>query len=561
MIECVNKIYDCCKTCSIFVHEVHDPKIYEFSRLIKKFDKFLFTTQQYDTWREFIGRLKRYRFIISSSPLPPNSKHLDLNNAIAWLKTSADQRLAHNNENEVNKIIKSLLDSFYSVSEMESSRIGLKFNELLNANPSSNNAAVLLDYDLVLAMKKYAYKNDSLEDLHIISPNELRGKRCYDCIFIFGSPGWYTAKGSAFLFTAPRSSRIDLISYSWIDNNVKIKPLFECPQPPCMGKEKPEKIKVTRSVEVKAQDIEKEDFSYLPVIDIDRLKTRLNKLDIADGAEDPEDMVDAKIVILAGNKAVFVEFTDTASSLIINISKDDNDTDDEENNREEDDEVDVDDVHAVGSDRVERDSNGNTLIRKRNVDLEEGMFILLRTAGGGDYIVPVADKILADQKDKCRNMQHKWKSLFKIFLINNSASRVRKKIKELGGSDVSETTLRNWTRERNIQPGNPRNFDAVLNLIGLSVEAGAYRNNADMILQAHRKAGGFIRNLLLEQIRSKKREMEKLVNEGTMVFNLTRIDTAASMTAFRIDNILQETHRVHHYRVGHPVDLGDDRWR
>src|SRR5208282_3171500 len=42
-------------------------------------------------------------------------------------------------------------------------------------------------------------------------------------------------------------------------------------------------------------------------------------------------------------------------------------------------------------------------------DVEPDMFVLLRTEGGGDYVVPVADRILGQRAEQCRLAQQHWK--------------------------------------------------------------------------------------------------------------------------------------------------------
>jgi hypothetical protein len=549
MLETVNSIYECSASCKLNVHEVFDRQVYNFSKNLSTFLKFLHETGQAETWKEFTGRLKKYRFFISASPLPFDNEHLGVETNRKRLSEFIElQTFALGESSDVIGMAKGVFDSYLLVSSSGTNSLDSKFNNLLNSDTSDKDIMlVLLDNALVQAVKGYFISKSLYKYVDVLAAHELRATRSYRKIFLFGSPGWFETRGFYFIFTAPRAPVIQMITYSWVDNKIKIKSMFDCRQPLKEGKKPASSIEI--SVNADERTIELEDYqNFLPTIDTEKLKVRLNKSEDSGTEDEGGDIIEAKIALLAQNKASYVEYSDSASSLVIDLTERDHDKSEDDDEGEDNDE----DILTEYQDQ-------HLLLRIPNSELEEGMFLLLRTAGGGDYIVPVADVILGDKKETCRNMQKEWKDLFNIFLKEKGTNLAMKKIKDFGGKEVTEATLRNWARLRNIRPGNIDNFRAILCLVGLEDLLTSYFKNTEIILQAHRKAGNVIRKLLLEQI--KKSDLKKLKTEGSTVFNLPSLETLASITAYRIERILPDVHHVPYYRLGHPVDLGDDLWQ
>lgn len=563
MIEAVDKIFQICSSCSLTINEVFDQQVNDFSKGLTQFLKLIYATGQEDSWREFASRLKRYRFLISASPLPLSNCFFETDKTYIRLSELLDLRSrGAGRSDDVTEFAQKVLSSFKALSSSGSNNLNSRFYELLlRGGLSPDSAVVLLDNDLVKAVRDFFDTQKSYKSLEVLSAYELKGVKTFNRIFIFGAPVWFLRKGYAFLFSAPRSPKVDLISYCWINNKIEIKPSFDTPLPSKGTGKKPDALKMAVNTEGIPPQIEiEESDSFLPILDTESLRNRLSKAGAVDEHEEGDDIVEAQIVILAQKKAVLVEHSDTASSFVLNLSGRNLDTDDsgqmvdEEEEEEEEILIDEDDESWQATDQ-----DIKLLGRTPNTELEEGMFLLLRTKGGGDYIVPIADKILGGKKDDCRRMQKNWKSMFKLILERYGPEYTKKELKKMGGTDITETTLRNWIRERNIRPGRCENFEAVMHLLGLNAEIDKYRKNTEIILYAHRRAGGFIRKMLLEQI--KKTDLKKLAIDGAMVFNLAGIDTMASMTAYRIEKILSDICQVPFHRLGHPVDIEDDLWR
>ena len=548
MLKDINSIYKYCTTYSIKVHEVYDQQTYLFSTALKKFQAMLYASDQIEIWKNFTGRLKRYRYLISVSPLPPNSAVFDTSLIHKYL--SGFLKLQQSGSDGSSQIIvaaNNLLSLFQNVSSERINKLDDRFRLLIrDRNLSYGMAIALLEHNLVKPVKIYFNEVLPHNSFEVISIHELKKITAFKKIILFGAPAWLENKGYSFLFSSPRSSTLDFISYSWVKNTVNRESAFDCAKfdSKILNAEK-SKIEFERDKHADKQDIEDAD-TYLPVPDISYLKSRLTQSTSAEGSDDIEEAVNARIIILTGNKAVFIEAEKDSKSFVLNLNEEGhNDNEPDQNIEDEED----DDVNE----------SSDMLGRYFNDDLQEGMFLLLRTGGGGDFIVPVADKILGDMKIKCRGMQKQWKDLLKSKIKEHGIEKVRKMIISAGGTNVHVATIRNWANERNIRPGTPQNFKALLHMLGIEHEFDKYDENAEIILAAHRKAGMHIRRLLIQQI--KKSDMKSLLEEGIMRFNLTDIDTCASMTAYRIERILDEIHEVPYYKLGHPVDIGVESWQ
>ena len=76
-------------------------------------------------------------------------------------------------------------------------------------------------------------------------------------------------------------------------------------------------------------------------------------------------------------------------------------------------------------------------------DLEPGHVIVLRTAGGGDLIVPIADDILGREAHRLREMQRKWKLQLRSWVRQHrTIRRAATELRRLGCGRANPQTSR-----------------------------------------------------------------------------------------------------------------------
>ncbi len=353
--------------------------------------------------------------------------------------------------------------------------------------------------------------------LDVVTPPQLRGGRCYERLIVVGPSTWFPE----FVLSAPRASEIHLVRYEWLRDQRRDEPAFagsfEAPAHTNGWRRLPQ------------LDDEAARPPDLPTIDPGEIAPRVEWAKTGVGAPNPsndadDDDVDATLFILEDNSGVFLEDDDDALLTVIDLDKD----------------------------------QALTVQRIRRGEIERGTFILLRTEGGGDYILEVADRLMGPQAIAIRACQNDWKRRMRVAVRDNGAEETCRALKERGALRANEANLRSWTNNRSIRPQSQDDFNAMMQLIGFDGEAQEIWDKMGEVRRAHQTAGQRVRRLLLERVRAC--DTEELERMGRMDFELPGED-GGTLTAFRIVDIAPESTIVPSSRVGHPFELEAITWR
>jgi hypothetical protein len=180
--------------------------------------------------------------------------------------------------------------------------------------------------------------------------------------------------------------------------------------------------------------------------------------------------------------------------------------------------------------------------RVRASDLEVGMAILVRTDGGGDYVVPAADQILAHRKQELRNAQQSWKHALRTVVRERGFGETVQQLKAAGSQIACDQNLRNWISPRSIRTMHLDDFAAIHRVIDSSGSLQELWTNMGIISTAHLRAGAMIRRRLLEQAQTA--DLSTLLRDGRMDLKLPGELGGAALTAIRITNIPRADVRV-----------------
>jgi len=190
----------------------------------------------------------------------------------------------------------------------------------------------------------------------------------------------------------------------------------------------------------------------------------------------------------------------------------------------------------------------NEILKKIFVSgLKQGMFVVLRTEGGSDLLVPVADQILGNLAESYRASQYEWKSAFRERISSHGIQEISRELKLYGSNHASTNNIRNWASKLSIRTQQYENFLAIIKVIGRAEKANDYWEVARKIDRAHRAAGMFLRKLLLKQIQLFN--LEELEVSGRMDFVLTSAG-GGKLTAFRITGISPDEFTILENRIG-----------
>jgi hypothetical protein len=221
---------------------------------------------------------------------------------------------------------------------------------------------------------------------------------------------------------------------------------------------------------------------------------------------------------------VLLEIADDVKALILDLDEDDNE-DDSENE------------HA------------SHFARLATGKIRPGMFLLLRTSGSGDYIVPIADRILGREAQRLRSMQEEWKSALRTLVQSKGLLAASIELLDLGSARANEINVRNWMSPRNIRPRDYNDFLAILRLTGMENLAHEHWQAAEAIDTAHRKAGFQLRKLLLSQVRGA--DLRTLQRKGRLDFHMPEVE-GGTLTAFRVEHVMPDSILVPISRLGRP---------
>jgi len=216
-----------------------------------------------------------------------------------------------------------------------------------------------------------------------------------------------------------------LIRYSWIKETLQLDPVFISPKDT-----KPEPGKPVRGTVHVAEEEYLSSEDLIPRIDWGRISERATDHISKDAGQEE---VDARLFLLEGEKAVFLDAEDNSSTLIIDLDEED-------------------------------------LSRVKRVPvnyISPNMYVLLRTSGSGDYIINIADRIMGNEAEGARMMQGLWKTRLREAARLSSLLGLSLKLIDLGSGRANEVNVRNWMSYKSIKTWEYNDFAAIMQLVGL----------------------------------------------------------------------------------------------
>lgn len=164
-------------------------------------------------------------------------------------------------------------------------------------------------------------------------------------------------------------------------------------------------------------------------------------------------------------------------------------------------------------------------------DLEPGHVIILRTSGGGDLIVPIADEILGKNAAHLRGLQQHWKTQLRRWVRERpTIRRAAAELRQLGCKRANPQNLQSWLSERSLRTGDRQDWQALMGAISLASDAGTIWRAMSQLHSAHSQAGRTIGKRLREIANTSP--LDELLRSGRQVFAYAG---GGSMTAFRIE--------------------------
>lgn len=462
-----NLIYEKVAQMSLVPHQISHSLFREFSFRLQNFIRELGDDIEIADWKRFTRRLKRYRFeqlaapLGFSNPAVMSSTDLkDLEEMLCGLHSSSPD------------FVSQAEDIFQMLRELVATNENPLLDKLLEISVNLEKLpVVIVESRLIKPTEKVFAEMHLSENLFVLSESQLRRNVCFEEIACFGASRWH----SEFVFTAPRAKKIHLLRFDWLRDKLKRDSVFINPLKSANRREK------DFEEEIKSMDDFLESSDIIPSVNLsdialkfaNRTQKRLNSNDLSE-------TVEARLFWLEGRRGVFLE--EDSRALIIDLKRE-------------------------------------PPVRKRRVaEIAIGDFVLLRDKGGGDYIVPIANRILGKNAMKMRQFQHGWKRRLSEITSQKGLNQIIKELKIFGAVSANKINLRNWMSDRNIETRDPRDFAALMKLVGLEDKLQTCVEISKQIRQAHQKAGVAIRKLLIQKV--SETDLSELEKYGEMSFDL-----------------------------------------
>jgi hypothetical protein len=512
-------IYGDASRCEIKRHAVEHAALADVSRSLRALVQSLEEEAEDDYWRNILGPLRRVAFAFCSTPLP--FSHAAALAGVDWNKVNRQVRLCQQMFPDAHEALHSLAQKLEQLSAETSSPLIAPLEELLQQ--VGRLSVIMRNPRMNQAVAAYFAGNVSLRRAKVVSPAQLRGAHACDVLAVIGPCGWHPE----YVFSAPRAPAIHVISFQWIRDLWKPGPILLHDSDSQGGKHRNHRIGAIPKIgeEPTLNDPSPTDFTPLDLLPPMPAFARAGLPGAGPHSDSSAETVPARLCHLIGNRAVFVAADDGTTCLVIDTSE-----------------------------------MGRAAVRRAPADeLEPGQYLLLRTSGGGDFIAPLADRILGAAAGKRRSEQADWKNTLVSHAIQQFgagsrrelACRVCSALHAQGLSHARQENVHYWMSSKCIRPRKEEDFVAILVFAGIETRAQELWAAMGEISRAHLRAGQLIRRMLMEKI--SETSLEALERDGEMVFDLGDHD-GGTLSAFQITGIQAEGFEVPTGRIGVLLD-------
>lgn len=504
-IEVVDRIYNCSERCRLCYHLVEWPELKKLSLWIRDFARCVKEYLDDPEVGSFLREIKSYGGKLVAAPLPPSHPFYEAERVRCLTKSFASvSRYAYP---VLNKNIADLIGILQGLEETSENPIFQNILRELPAWKTERIAIVLANRRAVSAVAPLI--EDRYKNISVMSETGIMRGETFDRAVFTAPASWY----SDAVFDSPRFIGGDIICVNWIRSKWQGKNQFVRPINGCFLSE-------TCGEDEKADD--EDVFTAYRAVDWSGISRSMLS---NEGKEKHAQMVAATLVCLEGDNYVFLENEGNSKVLSIDCS---------------------------------RKSRAEMVQKMLVSDLKPDIHVVLRTEGGSDLLIPLADRVLGERALDARHLQKEWKMRLRNKVASMGAQAVVDQLKLYGVKHATSQNLRYWTLDTSIRTKEYSSFEALMTLIGHREDAAALWENARMIDQAHRVAGRYLRLMLLEQI--KKADFEELERTGQMDFTF-QVEGGGRLTAFRVKAISPDIFEVPDNRISHVFEEGESTWR
>lgn len=497
----ISELYDLAATWEGDRVLVEHPGIERFSAGVGELLGSLGEDQHEDFWAGITRPLKRLRWVLATTPLPVNHPAQDVR-GVADAVVPRLRQCRHTAPSLAHQAgeLADLLEHLWACGD---DPLG---DAVRQGSGGSLSGVVLLLADGRLADTVA----EAFPESRVLTAPQLLRTQTATAIAI-GPSAWF----SPAIIRAPRAEHLTFTYFGWLrDRDPEPDLLVGSPSRVRSAIAKPPGRSASRVPLPAGPDSDAAD--WLPRIEWNAV-TRVARRNAGSGHGEP---VPAQLFVLVSGDGVYLDVKDGAQAYIAELE----------------DEINVRQV-PVSS-------------------LREGTFLILRTAGEGDYIRELADSLLGTRAAHVRSLQARWKQKLAHELEEYGARAVCSRLTRLGAPRAREDNVRRWAAPDSIRPNDARDFAAICQLVGEPAEE--LWAAMSVIFTAHLQAGNEVRKLLVEEIR--KADSADLLRRGWSDYDVESIEGEGALRVARIAGRAPDALDVPRSRLRKPFELSEDLW-
>jgi hypothetical protein len=510
----VDEAYGLSATARFTWNEVIDEKLESFAATLTTLRRQLAGELDDPFWQHLIANARGVFWALAGTPLPASHPAIALEQGAERLRSMS---ILASEISMLGPVVESLAQILETVLSDDLDPLGDAVRSIFERS-DEGRTCVLLRWPRRQEAVHEWFDAHSLAGrrLTVASAHALRDLVFFDSIVAVGPSMWFDG-----LISAPRAAS---------NHIVHLRVTRDRPRRPAMfANSRSRGQRLQRKIQPSSDDAWADQLRRAIDEELLRPRTEWGAIDARgrrdDGAigEDVEDLVQARLILLARDQAVYIEAEEGSGNWIL-------------------------DPRASGEERIRLEGWR---------ELTPGMFLVLRTEGGSNIAI-IADGILGSRASLLRRDQQKWKDDLKAKARARGMAITLRELRAFGCGVASEQNVRNWTSIHTIAPGKRSDFDAVMRFVGLGATADRLWQQVLTIRQAHRAAGNQLRAALVAEM--ERADLSTLATTGRLDVELPELG-AGTLSVLRIEDISPEPYSISRYRVDEPFSVEETAWR
>jgi hypothetical protein len=500
-------LYDVAAVASVDRTCVADPELRAFSLSLRRFIGSLGADADDPYWKPVLARLRRVRWELATVPLAPAHQAFDLRDSARFVADG--MRACEMIFPDLAAPAREIAAALAELSERQTNPLGDAVARMCDT-PGSK-VLVLRDGRCVQAVEEQLPWGANVT---VAVPAELdASSRVFDRAIVVGASSWFPRH----LFGAPRSREICVVQFDWLRDPPMESSVFVSSSPG--GGRSTPRLAGYDGGPSGAGSLTSEELR--PVTDWAAIEAGTGSS--REAGEERPDSVDAYLVLLASEQAVYLEAGEGSRAYV-----------------------------------VEFDAGGELhMVPTRSI--QPGMYLVTRVGGEGDYIPAIADSLLGGEAGRLRSEQARWTEGLRDAVAASGVQAVASRLKAAGSSRASRSNIRRWTSASSIRTEDYEDFLAIMTVIGLGSEAARVWADMDVIDQAHRRAGQRVRKLLNRELR--KADTRELERRGWQDYDVEEIEGEGALRVARVEARDPETVRVSARLTRQLLPVERDLWQ